>query len=716
MSQTKAASCLLCEAACGILVSHEGDRVTAVRGDPDDPMSRGFVCPKVIGMKELYEDPDRLRAPLVRRGGELREASWEEAERIAADGIRQVRDSFGPDALAVYQGNPTAHNLGLLTIGQVILRNLGTKNLYSASSADQVPQMLAAELVFGNPFLIPVSDLDRTEHLLILGANPLVSNGSLMTAPDMRARLSAIRERGGKVVVVDPRRTETAEIADEHIFLRPGSDPMLLLAMVHVLGVERELPSLPRWLDGVPALIDLARGCPPERAEGETGVPAATIRRLALELGAARRAAVYGRIGICHQEDGTLAAWLVYALNAITGNLDREGGAMFTNPAVPVTKLARVLGLRGHGRFESRVRGYSEVSGELPIAGLAEEIETPGPGQVRALLVSAGNPVLSAPNGKRLEAALPKLDFMVAIDSFVNETTRHADVILPTASPLERSHYDVALNAFAVRNFAKYVPIPLETPAQSNVRHDWDLLLGLGLRVLLGGTKIGGRAAEALIAAGRRVGPEGLLDLLIRIGPHGVRGRGLSLRKLREAPHGLDLGALAPRLPAALETSDRRVHLAPPNLLREAHAMLARRAERTKAEPTAGLVLIGRRHLRSNNSWMHNSRMLVKGPARCTLMMHPHDASGLSVQTGEPVRVKSRVGEITVPLEITDEVMPGVVSLPHGFGHHRAGTRMRTAEAHAGVSANDISDEALLDRLTGNAAFSGTPVSVAPIR
>jgi anaerobic selenocysteine-containing dehydrogenase len=709
MSKTKIASCLLCEAACGILVSHEGDRVTAVRGDPDDPMSRGFVCPKVIGMKDLYEDPDRLRGPLVRRGGELREASWGEAERLAAEGIRRSRDGFGPDALAVYQGNPTAHNLGLLTVGQVVLRNLGTKNLYSASSADQVPQMLAAELVFGNPFLIPVSDLDRTEHLLIVGANPLVSNGSLMTAPDMRARLLAIRARGGKVVVVDPRRTETAAVADEHVFVRPGSDPMLLLAMVHVLAVERALPSLPGYVAGAADLVELARGCTPERAAQETGVPAATIRRLAEELGAARRAAVYGRIGICHQEDGTLAAWLVYALNALTGNLDREGGAMFTRPAVEVTKLARVLGLRGHGRFESRVRGYPEVSGELPIAALAEEIETPGPGQVRGLVVSAGNPVLSAPNGKRLEAALPKLDFMVAIDSFVNETTRHADVILPTASPLERSHYDVALNAFTVRNFAKYVPAPLETTA----RHDWDLLLGLAVRARLGGSRAGDAAAEAVVAVGRRVGPEGLLDLLVRVGPHGLRGRGLSLRKLREAPHGVDLGPLGAQLPAILETPDRRVHLAPPALLREARAMLARRAE---AHPSEGLVLIGRRHLRSNNSWMHNSRMLVKGPPRCTLMMHPEDARGLSVVGGDPVRVQSRVGEVTVPVEITDELMPGVVSLPHGFGHHRPGTRIRTAEAHAGVSANDISDETLLDRLTGNAAFSGTPVTVSPAR
>jgi anaerobic selenocysteine-containing dehydrogenase len=706
-SHTRVASCLLCEAACGILVTRDGETVTAVRGDPDDPMSQGFVCPKVIGMKELYEDPDRLRVPLVRRGGELREASWAEAERKAAEGIRTIRDGFGPDALAVYQGNPTAHNLGLLTIGQIVLRNLGTKNVYSASSADQAPQMLAAELVFGNPFLIPVSDLDRTDHLLIVGANPLVSNGSLMTAPDMRSRLLAIRARGGKVVVVDPRRTETAEVSDEHVFVRPGSDPLLLLAMVHVLGVERPLPPLPSWVAGVEELVELARDCTPERAAEATGVSASTIRRLAEELGAARRAAVYGRIGICHQEDGTLAAWLVYALNVLTGNLDREGGAMFTTPAVEVTKLARVLGLRGHGRFVSRVRGHAEVSGELPIAALAEEIETPGPGQVRGLLVSAGNPVLSAPNGKRLEAALPKLAFMVAIDSYVNETTRHADVILPTASPLERSHYDVALNAFTVRNFAKYVPAPLESTA----RHDWDLLLGLALRALVGGTPARDVVAEALLAASRRVGPEGLLDLLVRIGPHGLRGRGLSLRKLRDAPHGVDLGPLAPQLPAILETRARKVELAPPSLLREARAMLSRRAE---APPQDGLVLIGRRHLRSNNSWMHNSRMLVKGPPRCTLMMHPEDARGLSISAGVSVRVQSRVGAITVPVEITDEVMPGVVSLPHGFGHHRPGTRMRTAEAHAGVSANDISDEMLLDRLTGNAAFSGTPVTVSP--
>ena len=705
MTTAKVASCLLCEASCGIVVSEESGQVSKVRGDPEDVMSRGFVCPKVIGMKDLYEDPDRLRKPLVRTSsGAFRETSYEEAERLAAEGLKRIRDEYGPNALAVYQGNPTAHNLGLLSLGQIVLRNLGTQNLYSASSADQVPQMLAAELMFGNPLLIPVPDLDRTNFLLVLGANPVVSNGSLMTAPDMKRRLLEIKERGGKVVVVDPRRSETAELASEHIFLRPASDPYLLLGLLHVLLIEQGLEQPTGVWRGFDQLKELVRACSLARASEETGVPVETIRRLASEFNAAERAAAYGRVGMCHQRSGTLAAWLLTALNVVSGNLDREGGAMFTTPAVEVTKLAAILGLKGHGRFKSRVRGLAEVSGELPIATLADEIETAGEGQVRALLTVAGNPVLSAPNGPRLDRALATLDYMVCVDSYVNETTRHASVILPAVSPLERSHYDIAINAFAVRNVAKYVPAPIP----SSGKQDWELLLRLGLALRLSNQGAGGTLASWLYGLGSQLGPEGLLDVLLRLGPHGVRGRGLTLAELRKHPHGLDLGALEPRLPGILETKDKQAQLAPRELLREAYRVLTQR----RAQPGDSLLLIGRRHLRSNNSWMHNSQALVKGPPRCTLLMHPADASERGLLSGIVVEVRSRVGAVQVPLELSDEVMRGVVSLPHGFGHSRPGTRMKVAEAHAGVSLNDLTDDQELDELSGNAAFSGIPVSV----
>ncbi len=717
MPTRKLATCTLCEAACGIVVETEGRKVLSVRGDPEDPMSRGYVCPKVIGMRDLHEDPDRLVTPMIREGEKFREASWDEALDYAAEGLARVRRSYGNDALAVYQGNPTAHNLGLLTFGQVVLRNFGTRNLSSASSTDQVPHMMAAHEMFGHPVMMPVPDLDRTQFFLVIGANPLVSNGSLMTAPDMKRRLADIRARSGKVVVVDPRRTETAEVADEHVFVRPGTDPWLLLSILHVLFAEKlarpERSGLP--IDGIEALERACRPFSPERCAGVTGVGAETVARIARGLAAADRAAVYGRIGVCHQEHGTIAAWLVYALNVVTGNLDRPGGAMFTTPAVDVLFLTKMMGLVSYDKFRSRVRGVPEVGGEVPVATLSEEIETPGPGQVRALLTCAGNPVLSSPNGRRLDRALAKLDFMVCVDSYMNETTRHADVILPPVSQLERPHYDVALNAFAVRNVAKFVDAAVER--RPGALHDWEILIELGLRIHLEGRGVPAWVRKASVAALKRFGTEGLLDLFLRLGPQGAglfgtKAEGLTLSRLRKAPHGIDLGPLAPRLASLLATPNRRVQAAPPRFLREL-GRLERGIDAADARRRAGeLVLVGRRHLRSNNSWLHNSHALVKGPARCTLLMSPKDARARGLSTGSIAVLASRVGDVRVPVEVSDEMMEGVVSLPHGWGHDRPGVEMRVATNHAGASLNDVTDEEMLDRLSGNAAFSGLSVTV----
>ncbi|MFO0548551.1 MAG: molybdopterin-dependent oxidoreductase [Polyangiaceae bacterium] len=729
MSRTRCATCTLCEAACGVLLETDDDpndpKILSLRGDPDDPMSRGYICPKVVGMKALHEDPDRLRAPVVRElssTGEPRfvEVSWDEALDRAATGLRAVRARYGDDSLAIYQGNPSAHNLGLLTHGQVVLRTLGTRNVYSASSADQVPHMLAADLMFGSSVLMPVPDVDRTDFFLVIGANPVVSNGSILTAPDMKRRVRAIVERGGEVVVVDPRRTETAELATEHVFIRPNTDPLLLAAMLHVIfseGLARP-ERLGAACDGWTELAALVARCPPERAAQETRIPADTIRDLARRFARAERAAAYGRVGLCHQQHGTVGSWWLYALAAVTGNLDREGGSMFTSPAAELTPLVRLLGFDGHGRFESRVRGLREVARELPIATLADEIEAAGEGQVRALLTSAGNPVLSSPNGARLERALEKLDFMVSIDAYVNETTRHAHVILPPVSPLQRDHYDLALNAFAVRNSAKFVAAPL--PKSPTEKQDWEIILELGVRLRLGrGTA--SRALRALVVRlGRELTPARAVDLLIRMGPRGAgllgRRPGLTLERIAREPHGVDLGPLEPRLAAVLKTPQRRVALHPPLLTREAHEMfdaLASRAPR----PNDELLLIGRRHLRSNNSWLHNAPPLVKGPDRCVLLVHPVDAGRVGVVTGDRVRVRSRVGELAVPVEVSDEVMQGVVSLPHGFGHRRRGdsappARLSVAERHAGASLNDLTDDSLVDRASGNAAFSGVSVLV----
>ncbi len=683
-------------------ITVEGDRVTDVRGDDDDPFSRGYICPKATALADLHEDPDRLRRPVVRDGAAWREVGWDEAYDLVATRLRELRARHGKDAIGVYQGNPTAHNLGLVTFGQLLLRTLGTRNQFSATSLDQLPHMLAALLMFGNQLLMPVPDIDRSELFICLGANPLASNGSIMTAPDVRGRLKAIRDRGGRVIVLDPRRTETAERADRHLFIRPGTDAVLLLAMIRTL-FDEGLASPGRIpVAGLDALQGAARPWTADRAAAITGVPADEIRGLARALAGTRRAVLYGRIGVCTQEFGGLAAWLCYAVNALTGHLDEPGGLMFTTPAIDPLPLAARLGFDGgFARWRSRVSGKPEFGGELPVAVLAEEIETPGAGQIRALITSAGNPVLSAPGGPCLERALGTLEFMVSIDPYINETTRFAHVILPPTSPLERSHYDVALNAFAVRNVAKYSPALF--PRAAGDRHDWEICLALWTR--LGPARRLGPLARLLERGLGRLGPEAILELGLRTGPHR-----LSLARLREAVHGLDLGPLEPRLPARLGTSDRAVQLAPAALL----ADLPRLERRWARPPDGGLVLIGRRHLRSNNSWMHNSERLVKGPPRCTLLIHPEDAAPRKLADGGRARVSTRTGAIELPVEITDAMMRGVVSIPHGWGHGREGVRLRVAARVPGASMNDIVDPAAIDELSGTSALTGQTVEVAP--
>jgi anaerobic selenocysteine-containing dehydrogenase len=697
-------SCTLCEAGCGVAVTVEDRRVTSVRGDDDDPFSRGYICPKATALADLHDDPDRLRQPVLREGQTWRPLDWNAAYDLVATRLREIRARHGRDALAVYQGNPTAHNLGLLTFGQLLLRTLGTRNQFSATSLDQLPHMLAALLMFGNQLLMPVPDIERSELFICLGANPLASNGSLMTAPDVRGRLKAIRDRGGRVIVLDPRRTETAERADRHLFIRPGTDAVLLLAMIHTL-FDEQLASAGRLpAAGLEVLRAAVRPWTPERAAAITGVAAADLRDLARALATTKRAVLYGRIGVCTQEFGGLAAWLCYAVNALTGHLDEPGGLMFTTPAVDPLRLAALLGFDGgFARWRSRVSGKPEFGGELPVAVLAEEIETPGAGQIRALITSAGNPALSAPGGPRLERALGTLDFMVSIDPYINETTRFAHVILPPTSSLERSHYDAALNAFAVRNVAKYSP-PL-FPRAAGERHDWEICLALWTR--MGAPRRLGPLARLVERALGRLGPEAIVDLALRTGPHR-----LSLAKVRDAVHGLDLGPLEPRLPGRLETPDRTIQLAPAALLADLP-----RLERRWARPPdgdGGLVLIGRRHLRSNNSWMHNSERLVKGPPRCTLLIHPDDAASRRLVDGGRARVSTRTGAIELPVEITDAMMRGVVSVPHGWGHGRDGVKLRVAAQAPGASVNDIVDPALIDELSGTSALTGQAVEVAP--
>jgi anaerobic selenocysteine-containing dehydrogenase len=731
MERTAFRTCPFCEATCGLEVTVRGDEVVKVRGDAEDVFSRGFLCPKGVALKDLHDDPDRLRTPMVRdAGGELRPASWEQAWAVITERLHAVIEAHGRDAVAVYIGNPAAHGLAPLLYGRVVLKALGTRSVYSASTVDQRPKEIANGLMYGAALSVAIPDVDRTQHLLMLGANPLASNGSLMTAPDMRGRLAALRARGGKLVVVDPRRSRTAEAADEHHPIRPGTDAQLLFALVHVL-FDEGLTAPGRLADlttGIDAVEELARPFTPEAAAAVTGIDADAIRRMARELAAAESAAVYGRIGTTTQEFGTLTSWLVDVLNVLTGNLDRPGGAMFPRAAAGQKNSTggdRSRPPRGRGvqigRWRSRVRGLPESYGELPAAALAEEIDTPGDGSIRALITLAGNPARSTPNSARLERALETLDLCVAIDIYVNETTRHADVILPAPSPLQRSHYDLAFYQLSVRNVVNYSPPVL--PPDPAVPDEWVTLLRLAavaagqpapddvepLDRLVAGELIrrAGLDADDLLAAVEpRRGPERLLDLLLRTGPYD-----LTLADLEAAPHGIDLGPLEPRMPELLRTPSGTIELAPEPIV----ADVARLRAALERERDGGLVLVGRRQLRSNNSWMHNLELLVSGPERCTLHVHPDDAARLGLADGALARVESRAGALEAPVEVTDAVMAGVVSLPHGWGHDAPGARLGVAGAHAGVNANLLADEALVDALSGNAVLNGIPVAVAPV-
>jgi anaerobic selenocysteine-containing dehydrogenase len=699
---------MLCEATCGITVQVEDGRVTGVRGDRDDPFSRGHVCPKAAAIPDVMSDPDRIREPMRRVGGRWEPVSWEEALVEAAERITAIQRKHGRHAVGLYVGNPAVHGYGAMMGIPYLSRAIGGRSRFSATSVDQLPQMLAALEMFGHQFLFPVPDVDRTDLLLVLGANPLASNGSLMTAPGIADRLAALRKRGGRLIVVDPRRTETAAIADRHVAVRPGGDAALLLGMLNVIfddGLARP-GRLAGFTDGIDRLGAIAMRYPPERVAGRAGVSADEIRTLAREFAGAPSAVCYGRVGISTQEFGAIASWLVVALNVVTGNLDRPGGAMFTTPAADVVaQSARMGSLGSFGRFRSRVRALPEFGGELPVAALAEEIDTPGDGQIRGLVTFAGNPVLSTPNGGRLDRALSGLDFQLAIDLYRNETTRHAHLILPPSFGLERDHYDLIFYTVSVRNAARYAPAVVAPPP--GVRDDWDILLDLALA--LQARRGDERAPGPGMTLGevRALGPKRMLDGLLRAGPHR-----LSLERLEGSPHGLDLGALEPRLPERLFTPDRLVHLVPPVL----EADLVRLDAVLDAGPaTAGggaMWLVGRRQLRSNNSWMHNSLRLVKGPAACTLLVHPEDARIRGLADGVEALVRSRVGAIRVPVSVTEEVGRGIVCLPHGWGHGRDGALLQVAGAHAGASFNDLADEQRVDGLCGNADFNGVPVTV----
>jgi anaerobic selenocysteine-containing dehydrogenase len=710
-------SCHLCEAICGIEITHAGDQRLDIRGDKDDPFSRGYICPKAVALQDFHYDKDRLRDPVRRTDTGWQRISWNEAFDEVARNLKRIRAQHGRNSIATYLGNPTVHNYGALLFAPGFLRSLRTRSKFSATSVDQLAHHLASFLMLGHQLLVPIPDVDRTKFFLILGANPAASNGSMMTAPGMNRRLEEIRRRGGKVVLVDPRHNETARFADQHIFIRPGTDVLLLLALLHVIFDENlmHLDQLAPFTKGVETVAQLVAEFAPERVAQTTGIESKQIRMLAREFATAESAVCYGRIGLSTQEFGGVCQWLINVLNTVTGNLDRPGGAMFTLPAFDVLSAPQSLAPRGSfARWHSRVRKLPEFSGELPVAALAEEIVTEGDGQVRAFVTLAGNPVLSTPNGRELDRALASLEFMVSIDCYINETTRHAHIILPPSSPLERGHYDIAFHLLAVHNTAKFSP-PLFKRSRET-RHDWEILFELETRMkhngIVGGVK-------------RKLGkqfftPERILDLGLRFGPYGARlnpfSKGLTLRKVQKAVHGIDLGPLTPCLPGRLQTADKQIDLAPEVFVKDVERVKTKFLAETAFDSNGHLLLIGRRQLRSNNSWMHNSERLVKGnPAKphCTILMHPIDAADRDVLHGQKVVVRSRVGSIVLPVEISEEIMRGVVSIPHGWGHDRPGNQQSIAQQNAGVSINDITDQQAIDELCGTAAFNGTAVTVA---
>ncbi len=691
-------ACNLCEAICGLEIETQGNTVVSIRGDKNDPLSKGYLCPKAFALKDIYEDPDRLRAPMKRVGDVFEKISWEQAFAEIGEKFTAVRAQHGNDAFGIYHGNPAVHNVGTILNSGTLVKSLRTKNAFSATSVDQLPHHFVGWLMLGHPFLLPVPDIMRTHYMLILGGNPIASNGSMMTVPNVSEHLDNIKKRGGKVVVIDPRKTETAERASEHIFVKPGTDIFFLLGIVHTLFAENlvKLGKLEAFTEGVNTLESVVKTYTPDFVERITGIPAETITRIAREFAAAESAVCYGRMGVSVQKFGGVCQWLVWAINILTGNFDAVGGAMFTTPAFNLLATAKPKNI--FKRWHSRVRNLPEFMGELPVSVMAEEMITEGDGKIRAFITNCGNPVLSTPNGTQLEQGLRSLEVMVSIDIYLNETSRHAHYILPPVTGLQVSNYDINFNALSVYNTAKYSPVTFKKSDEE--RYDWEIMQTLA-HVISG--------AETPLQLQK---PEITIDYMLQNGPHK-----LSLQKLKEHPEGVDLGFLQPQLPESIIHTDKKIQLAP-DFLVEDMPRVAREALRLlmHAQEADAFTLIGRRSLRSNNSWMHNSEKLMKGRNRCTALMNESDAAELGLQNNDFIKVQSRVGEVDIPVEITNDMLRGVISIPHGFGHNRAHTNWKVAQQHAGVSANDLTDDTVIDELTGNAAFSNVQVRVTRLQ
>jgi anaerobic selenocysteine-containing dehydrogenase len=698
-------TCTLCEAMCGIEVTTIDREILSIVGDKKNPFSEGHVCPKAMALKDLYDDPDRIKMPLERTADGWREISWEEALDKAANGLFETQQKHGVESVATYLGNPNAHNMGSILFGPYFYRALKSHNRYSATSVDQLPHHIVSRQLFGHQSQIPIPDIDHTQYFMIIGGNPLASNGSIMTVPHIKRRLKAIQNRQGKVVVIDPKQSETADMSSEHYFIKPGTDALLMLAMINILfATHKEAPA--RLLEFAPQLLEIEQFVlpyTPQKVASKTGMTAAQIEQLVSDFCAAESAVCYGRMGASVQAFGTLTQYLIMLFNMLTGNLDKRGGMMFTQPAADLLPHS---GRGSIGNFHTRVRKLPAFAGEFPVSALAEEMLTPGEGQIKAMVLGAGNPIICTPNGQQLDAAFKSLDFVVAIDFFMTESTRHANIILPPVTALERDHYDIVFHNFAVRNSTKYSPAIF--PPEANSKTDWQIYLGLAERL----DKLNGLPTDKYQMLWDKK-PTGVVDDMLQMGRYQHAGKPISIATLLDVPHGIDLGPLQPDLPDAIFHADKKIDMSfdyfMPDLTRLDKHFFA-----TTLADDSSLQLIGRRHLKTNNSWLHNSKRMVKGTnnglSRCTAQIHPDDAVKFAIQDKQMINVKSRVGEISLPAEITAKIMPGVISIPHGWGHNKKGMRLKTAEQHAGVSVNDLTDEMVLDELSGNAVLNGVPV------
>ena len=690
-------TCNLCEAMCGLEITYKEKKVISIVGDKKDPLSKGFICPKSLALKDLYEDPDRLKTPIKRTENGWQEISWTEAFDEVEIQIKKIQEKYGNNAVATYQGNPNVHNVGSMLYGGPFLKSLKTKQKYSATSADQLPHHIASLKMFGHQMLIPIPDIERTDYLLILGANPGASNGSLLTAPGFPQKIKSIQKRGGKVINIDPRFTETSKISSQHLYINPGKDALFLLSLLHVIfdqGIE-EKTHLSNYLKGLEEIKEIVKEYSPKKTALLIGIDSLEIQKIAKDFMNSKTAVCYGRMGVSTQEYGGICQWLINVLNIVTNNMDKVGGAMFTKPAIDLVYMTGIQGKVGNfDRYRSRVHNLPEYSGELPVATLADEILTEGEGQIKMFICTAGNPVLSAPNGKKMEKALEKLDFMVSIDIYLNETSKYANIILPTTNGLETLHYDLVFHQLAIRNTAKLSEVLFEK--DENQKHDWQILNEL---------------TERITEKKNSLTPEMMLDNMFQYSPY--KEANLSVNKLKENPNGIDLGSLQPLLIKRIFTVDKKINVSPKIFIDDLKRLNEELYKDTKEEETKyPFALIGRRHLRNNNSWMHNSKLLMKGKNRCTVLMSSKDANNLSITDHQKIKIISNVGSIELPVEISDEMKEGVLSIPHGFGHNRNGTKIKLAEENAGESINDLTDDNKIDKLTGNANFSGTRVKV----